>query len=262
MKIWKAVLLLGVITVCIVVAFFVISPTQKAKADIVLELAVPQFVTQAQANSIDSYIGDKLDDEAGISAYFKAPDAIDLDNVRGAFRVIEEETGEYIIGSIEVPEYAEHYDVHVYVNINGWILAYYLRPDNVGKIVDIYHGTVGSTNFTTVIATVAAAAGAPFTEATYYDFRYPNATNMILIYEDEDNGRDFTIKLPPEYGYYERGFATHYGNFILDGVDIPPVFNYNYMTHGSISAGQLMPDVTHAIEVGYLGALAIIYRVP
>ena len=188
-------------------AILVIHPAHTAKANNVFDLRSTTIYYRAKADSNNSFIGDKLDDEAGISAYYKTPDAIDLNDVRGLFRTIEMETSEFIIGSVAVPNYPEHYDVHVYVNINGWILSYYLKEDNVGKIVDVYHETINSTVFTTVIATVASAAGAPFTEATYYDFRYPNATNMILVFEDMDNGNDFTIQVPSDYGYFERGWA-------------------------------------------------------
>jgi hypothetical protein len=168
---------------------------------------------------------------------------------------------------VGVPNYPEHYDVHVYVNTNGWILAYYLRADNVSKIVNIYNQTISTTNFTTVIAIVASAAGAPFTEATYYDFRYPNATNMIFVAEDPNNGSVFTIQIPSTYGYFERGYAYRYDccsfNIFLDGVLLPYTFKGGGMRYGPITAGQLLPDVTHTIDVqGAYGVLVIIYRVP
>ena len=39
---------------------------------------------------------------------------------------------------------------------------------------------------------IAGAAGMPVSNLRYYDFRYPNATDLLLIAEDEDNGREFT----------------------------------------------------------------------
>ena len=268
MKIRKLVLLIGIIALFLVVAFLVTRPTQTAKADNVFELAVPQFVSQALPNSTDSFIGQKLDEEAGISAYYKAPDAIDLDLVRGTFRTIELETGDYIIGSVAVPNHPEHFDAHVYVNTNGWILAYYLREDNVSKIVDVYNSTIITTKFTSVLATVASAVGAPFTEATYYDFRYPNATNMLYVAEDTNNGNDFTIQMPSGYGYFERGWALNnfdgYWNtyFNLDGVNLTSTYGSNDMYYGTITASQLLPDVTHTIVVDYYGVLVVIYLVP
>lgn len=54
-------------------------------------------------------IGDRLDNEAGIAAYYQAPGTIDLSLVRGQFRTIETETSDYIIGSIAVPGHTVHY---------------------------------------------------------------------------------------------------------------------------------------------------------
>jgi hypothetical protein len=248
------------------VAFLVISPTQTAKADNVYKLNAPQFLAQAQPNSTDSFIGDKLDAEAGISAYYKAPDAILLSQVRSVFRTIEIETADYIIGSVAVTNSPDHFDVHVYVNKNGWILAYYLRADNVSKIVDVYNQTINTTKFTNVISIVASAAGAPFTEATYYDFRYPSATNMIFVAEDPNNGSVFTINMPSAYLYFERGWAYRYNcctySFQLDGVALPYTFRSDTQ-YGSITSGQLLPEVTHTIDVqGAYGVLVVTYSVP
>ena len=271
MKIRKVVLLIVLVTICLVVASIVIRPSQTVQADYTVKLSAPQFVTQAQPNSTDSFIGDKLDAEAGISAYYKTTDAITLSQVRGVFRTIETETSEYIIGSVAVPNYSENYDAHVYVNKNGWILAYYLREDNVSKIVDVYNKTISTTNFTTVIGTVSAAAGAPFFEETYYDFRYPSATNMLFVAEDSDNGNSFTIKAPPTYGIFERGWAlkgaTLSDYFNLDGANLTPTYYFGALAYGSITAGQFPLDVTHTItihsySIGAYGVLTLIYRVP
>jgi hypothetical protein len=267
MKNSKVVLLIGIIAVLLVATFLVINPAHTAKANNVFDLRAPQFITEVKANSTESFIGDKLDDEAGISAYYKAPDVIDLNDVRSIFRTIEMETSEFIIGSVAVPNYPEHYDVHVYVNTNGWILSYYLKEDNVGKIADVYNSTINTTQLATVTAIVASAAGAPFTEATYYDFRYPSATNMLLVYEDYENGNDFTIMVPSSYLYYERGWAINHQvvsgyYFNLDGVILSPIFNGPPFAYGEITAGQLQEDVTHSIIVSLDGIMIVIYRVP
>lgn len=237
-----------------------------------LRLEAPPFVrtayAQAGPNALD--VGAYLDQEAGISAYYKSPDAITLSQVRGAFRTIETETADYIIGSVAVPNYPEEkYDAHVYVHTTGWILAYYLRPDPVSKIIDLRGQTINTTKLKSVVSAVASAAGAPFTDVTYYDFRYPNATNMLFVAENPSNGYDFTIQLPSSYGYFERGWAVitlggYYAYFTLDGANL--YYNSNApsggMWFGTISASQLLPDTPHTITVDDYGVLVIVYRVP
>jgi hypothetical protein len=126
-----------------------------------------------------------ITEEAGISAWFQASTSIDLNNVKSAFRTIETENSDYILGSVSIDGYGESQDVHVYVHTDGWILAYYMASDPVGKIFDwwAYHDG-GQANITTklenAITIVANEAGIPFDTATFYDFRYPNATNLML----------------------------------------------------------------------------------
>jgi hypothetical protein len=187
--------------------------------------------------------------------------------VRSAYRTIETETADYIIGSVAVPDYVEHFDPHVYVHKDGWIMAYYLRQDPISKIIDVKGGTVSSTLLKTVVGVVASHAGVPFTDVTYYDFRHPNATKMILVAEQYSAG-DYTffIKPPSSYGYFQSGWAVYrYGggqNFYLDGVQNPnQIYNENWHRYGTITVSQLLPDVDHEVRVnlGY-GALIIEYR--
>lgn len=104
-----------------------------------IQLKRPAFLYSAYAQETkrNSWLGQKLDDEADISAYYKTTGSISLAQVKSAFRTIELETNQYLIDSDAVLAYEEHYDVHVYVNVNGWILAYYMKDAPVSKIIDI-----------------------------------------------------------------------------------------------------------------------------
>ena len=199
-------------------------------------LQVPTFLQKAHAAGEADVLA-RIDEEAGISAYYKAPDAITINQVHSTFRTIETETADYIIGSVAVPNNVEHYDAHVYVHKTGWILAYYLRGDPVSKILDNY--TINTTKLKTVVATVASAAGAPFGDVTYYDFRYPNATNMLLVAEDYQNGNSFTIKMPSNYGYFERGWGSAGDDpyFTLDEQIQTPIFS-NHNSDGSAQSDK------------------------
>ncbi len=251
--------------------------TNVATGQLAVALQAPPFVNVARAAEGASPttfdLGEYLDQEAGISAYFHSPDAITLNQVRGQFRTIEMETTDFIIGSVQVTNYAEHFDAHVYVNVNGWILAYYLRGDPTSKITDVKARTINTTKLKTVVAQIASAVGAPFTDVTYYDFRYPNATGMLFVAEDEDNGNDFTIQLPSSFGYYERGWAEwddySQNYFRVDGVNMRGSAAYcgDSACYGTLTASQLLPDVTHTIAVysywnSAYGVVIITYRVP
>ena len=91
---------------------------------------------------------------------------------------------------------------------------------------------------------------------------------MILIAEYISNDNTFTVQVPSTYGYFERGFAlNNFGGsgtyFRLDGVNLSRTYSDASSTwYGSITAAQLLPDVTHTVAVDDWGAMIILYRVP
>ena len=183
-----------------------------------------------------------------------------------AFLVIEDRTDDYIIGSVDLPNYPEQYDAHAYVHVNGWILAYYFRQDPASKIVRIIEEDITSTNLASIISIVAGASGVPTSIINYYDFRYPNAENILLVYERYSDGDTFTINTPSSNAYYERSFATHHtfntnNDIWLDGVQLSCIFE-DGVCYGSVSAAQLIPEVPHTITVEYKGVLVITYMEP
>jgi hypothetical protein len=166
----------------------------------------------------------------------------------------------------ELVALSEHYDAHVYVHKDGWILAYYLRPDPASKIISIKEDSISTTNLASIIGIVAGAAGVPSSGINYDDFRYPNAKNILLVYEDYADGNDFTINMPSTFAYYERGWALHdFGGaayFQLDGNNLPSTYGDAGAYYGVISAAQIAPDVTHTILVDNNGVLMVIYSEP
>ena len=236
------------------------------KAPSFLQVANAQEGTSAQDAPAAAPMGFPQD-EAGISAYFKSASPVNLADVRGVYRVIEVETADYIIGSVAVPDYSEMFDVHVYVHRDGWFMAYYLKGEPAAKMVDIRRssGSKIETMFEKVLSTVAVAAGVPMPQLTFYDFRYPNATNMMLIYENLGNGNNFTVQLPSTFVYYERSWTLINWEggwyFSINGQGQSAMANTNPV-YNFITPAQLLPDTMHTIAVDDDGVLALIYRVP
>lgn len=240
-------------------------PAAPATGDNIFTLKAPSFLAVANAEEAAPMAFPV--DEAGISAYFHSATSINLPDVRSVFRVIEVETPDYIIGSVDVANYAEEFDVHVYVHRTGWFMAYYLRTDPAAKMVDMKrsNGSQIETLFEGILSVVAVSAGVPMPQVTFYDFRYPNATHMMLIYENYGDGNSFTVQLPSTFVYHERSWTLiDWGNgwaFNIDGqnqssmANTNPVFNF-------ITPVQLLPDTAHTIAVNDDGVLALIYRVP
>jgi len=213
----------------------------------------------------------QLAEEAGISAYVRTSNAIDLSLVRGQFRTIEAETNDYVIGSVPVPDHPELFDVHVYVHTDGWIVAYYMADEPTSKIVDVKAQTIHSTKLETVVAIIAGALGESVARLKYCDFRYPDATNILMVAEDESDGYFFTIELPSGYAYYERSWAAYADRddtptFTIDETQAHREWWGAEMSYGSIPSSQLLPGASHTIAIeaqrdGY-GVLVITYQEP
>lgn len=248
-------------------------PAAPASGGNAIALKAPSFISVANAQEGPAAAPMGFpQDEAGISAYFKSASPVTLADVRSVYRVIEVETADYIIGSVPVPNYQEEYDVHLYVHRDGWFLVYYLATDPAAKIFDWKDYANGArteirTKFDKAAVTVASLVGVPTPILTYYDFRYPNATQMMLIAEDENNGNEFTVKVPSSFQYYERSWGLYntdryYGSaWVLDGVTIASICD-SCLGYGTLTASQLLPDATHTIAIDDYGGLALIYRVP
>lgn len=264
----RNLLLVGTAVVILFLTFGLASkPSTPANRNGVFSFLAPPFVSIANAASSPAV--SQIENEAGMSAYFKSPTTINLNSVVSLFRTIESQTATYIIGSIAVPDYPETEDVHVYIHVDGWVLAYYLKADPSGKIFDWKAYTGGAnipTKLENVLSIVASQIGAPSPTPTYYDFRYPNATHLMLIADRLADSLDsFQVNLPGSFGYYERSWSTYQSEYILDGTYLASGCG---TSQGTLTATQLSPDTFHTIKGNYFCSnymsigLVLIYRVP
>lgn len=221
-----------------------------------------------------------LEEEAGISAYSQVSN-VDLDAAEDAFKNVEKKTEDYIIGSVALPDYGESDDVHVYVDINGWMVAYYLKQEKVSKIIDWKHylcGAITTTKLETALGKVCDAMYTYLTYVKYYDFRCPNGTKIMIVTDEEATRyatETFRIMVPSDHPMYSRTWSHAIssegeGNIKIDGATLNS-FGYSggwQIAEGNITASQLFPDVFHEISLyhGYRGtsyiAIVLIYSEP
>ena len=266
--------IIGVVAILLVavVAFAQGNPAGPEKT---LALQAPVFLNSVSSTSTGAppEVVAMLNSEAGISAYIQTANPIVLNEARGAYRTIEAETEDYIIGSVLIPDHPEHFDVHVYVHKDGWILAYYMNNEAISKMVDVKAKTISTTKLETAISITAGFAGQAVTGLKYYDFRYPNATNILMVAENGVDGNNFTIQIPPDFGYSERSWALYhtagYNNpsyFKIDGSNAPVDWSGSSMHYGAIPASSLLPGEPYVITIpgtsDAYGVLVITYRVP
>ncbi len=199
-----------------------------------------------------------LHQEAGMSAYAQLDGTVDLTKAENALKTVEEATSEYVIGSVGLEGYDESHDVHIYVDSDGWIIAYYLADEKPAKIINwISFSESGSFMDMKVRVALSYVAEQMLlfpSDIKYYDFRYPDATKMMVIADEEEEGNateTFRIKIPSDIPIYSRTSSfgtvgTNWGNVKLDGVEL---HNGKGFFEGSITISQLSPDEYHEVSI-------------
>lgn len=177
-----------------------------------------------------------LVNEAGICAYGNVGGEINLTEAKAAFRGVEYESADYIIGSVPIPDYLESEDVHVYIHRTGWIVAYYTKTEFVAKIIKDFMAPADN-KIEDAITVICTTIWIQKPEISYYDFRHPEA-NTLMIVGDQVVGyaetNTFRIFVPSEivnnisrfewYYYGDNTFNTFrmrgqliYGGYNIDG---------------------------------------------
>jgi len=198
-----------------------------------------------------------LEEEAGMSIYLNIGESIDLSKAKTAYKTIEKETSDYIVGSLSLPDLPETEDVHCFVHKDGWIVVYYLKAEPISKTIDwnYYSLTAGltKTKLQVGLEKMGLALGVSVTGAKYYNFQYPYAYKWMIIIESRDASPDsFNLKIPSEFTIYERSWSLYaesvaYSYFYIDTNQIAYV--NSGVKYGQLTAAQLSPDAFHTIDL-------------
>ncbi len=143
-----------------------------------------------------------IEAEAGISCSTKL-DSADIALAASAYKNIEAQTEDYIIGSVALKDYGETEDVHVYLASTGEMIAYYLKEEPVGKIIDWRHdksGNLAGSKLEDAMQKICTAMSATLPAVKYYDFRYPDATDIKILVDEVSGGTDtFRFQIPSDH---------------------------------------------------------------
>jgi hypothetical protein len=144
------------------------------------------------------------EDEAGISAYVKL-NSVDSETLTKAYGFMEEqgitvESSEtYVLGGVlinmtiddENAESGKYYlsdiGVYVYLDIDGWLVAYLPKKDPSSKIVqwsDYSPGSINPNVLEEAIELVSSEIDSSYSGyPNYYHFQYPEANKMSIIFD-------------------------------------------------------------------------------
>ncbi len=152
-------------------------------------------------------------DEAGICAYVQANESINLSELKPALTTIERETDDYIIGTVYLPWHSEEQYPHVYASTDGWLVAYYPDDRPSSWLLPWYYFSepLATTTLNETVKIVCDEINGSVEGLKYYDFRHPDATNMMFIVESTTGSNWFNVTIPTTFTTY-RGDWSHYGN--------------------------------------------------
>ena len=240
-----------------------------------LSLVPPPFVGVAGAAETTSGEaagggGAFPEDEAGLCAYINTYQTIDIDKVKTIFSEIEEVGDNYIIGVTQISDLGGDIDVNVYADTDGWIVAYFKKYELESKVmqwgtIDVNNPDIGVITSTTLRDAIyeagnAAGVGILPTEIKYYDFKYPDATNMMIFVRTRatDGTNSMLIEIPANYtlyavSYYHYAYDLDDSKLKVDGTtvsDLPGCGSCWKREFGSYG-GAIITGKLHKIEISY-----------
>ncbi len=170
--------------------------------------------------------------EAGISAYVK------IDNVGEDFitkltknlnyyeKITASKTS-HVIGTVKIEilinpllqnqlALEEYVYPYVYLDLNGWMVAYLPKDDPASKIMqwtDYSSGVINSTILEDAINQMTTSLGLSYSSpAKYYHFQYPEANKMTIVAETVEfpdrKENSFSVVIPGDI--YEASYSFYY----------------------------------------------------
>jgi hypothetical protein len=212
-------------------------------------------------------------DEAGISAYVKVSDSIDLhevmDNLLPHIAEVLEVNPTYFIVTVTNDD---NQNTHLYVGADGWVIPYYLGSEEVSMAVrwnivseedPTPEEVTSMTTLEEVISKTCDAAGIDYetikSGIKFYDFEHPNADRMIFAVDivSASGDNSFYMAIPVEVTVKESSYSfyTHRKNLgdswlYLNGnliLQVPPPYLTEYAVYQDY---DLTPIQKNTIRLG------------
>jgi len=239
-------------------------------------LAPPAFAQEVEKSF--------LEEEAGISLYVNVGEEIDLSQAKALYKVLEDETDSYLIGTVELYGYDEYWWPHVWIHKDGWIVVYYLKEEPTSILMDWFaFERAGGTEINTITLRVVLlwVAGELKLDLTkiqqdmrYYHWQYPEAKKLLIVLDTTSAGSDnFKYTIPGSLKLYEAS-GSHFGNVgnyhnswsgtSIDGEWFKKAGKGKYVLIGALASKWTSQGTTHEVvlrqERGWTGiALFFLY---
>jgi hypothetical protein len=231
---------------------------------------------------------------AGISAYVKIDQPVRITEAltKAFYRVIDV-SASHILGTVQVSHFAGNVYPHVYIDTDGWFVAFFLATEPTALVIQWLGDTNNpsaaiKTTLETALETVAKVARITLPKPSFYDFRFPEANKMLILLSvlPSEGTKAMYIKIPNEYklflssyffyacNFYEALFAGEYAaTFKLDEATITKVEGRENLRQvvEDLPTSYFEPEILHEIKVSFTQsgdegsagiAIVLIYREP
>jgi hypothetical protein len=181
------------------------------------------------------------EEEAGMSAYTKTDDINEDNNVTkiteavayfeslGSNMLIEGENT-HAIGKIpikiEIEGYSFNLYPYIYIDIEGWIVAYFGKEDPSSKIVqwtDYSPGSLSTNILEEAVNKASTDLNLTYSSLSYYHFQYPEANRMTVVVDTvnslENPTNNFSITIPGTI--YESSYSLYYAKKLVSSEYCP-----------------------------------------
>lgn len=216
-----------------------------------------------------------LQTQAGLAAYATLTDTLPLNLVRPLFSTLEVETSTYIQGEYTLAGRADK--LKLAIGTAGWAIAWHPRHIAAQRLFDClgFTSSVPTGQPEKAVLEVANALSITTTIASFYDFRNPQATGMVMhwLYLPGSGNQTATLNLPLFNTYQEHGYffctALTNSKFRLNDqmVDQQGSLSQIVYRDGTLSSSQLRAGQTNNLKIealsffgtGFYGGVTTVY---
>jgi len=230
-------------------------------------LEAPFFISAAEA-AVASQAADAFpSDVAGISAYVKVDQAIEIKKVTPIFSEIEDLGDNYTIGIVPIPNFGGDMDVHLYADTDGWLVAYFERGEPAAKIMQWGNadpenpeiGAIKSTTLEDALYELGNAANVRIVsgDIRYYHFKFPDANGMTVFVKTRTAAGTSVvqIEIPATYTLYEASYYhyVYWGQSALkvDGTKVKEITTNGWERAFGSYEGAIKTGTPHKMEIYY-----------
>jgi len=187
-------------------------------------------------------------DEVGICAYVHVGEGLDIDKFKDKLEQVEEIGEDYVIGTRPVSGFNEEEWPYVYANKDGWIVAYYPRGKPTSYLIQ--GGYIDEPGLYKVVKYLVSSGY--YGSIKFYHFGYPEATEMLIVYEASKGVDYFSISVPNNFTIYDVSWWYNGGgSSSYVKLDENTLVSGGSRLFGSIDKLELGKEHTIEVKGGY-----------